>query len=288
MPDPIVTDVAASHKSPSLLDYLDRPIAFHRAFATLAGSAAGGLMLAQAFYWTRLKLRDQPASGGWFWKTQEDWTEETALSHHEQLTVRKRLQRMPFWHERRQGIPAKLFYRVDLQELEKALLELPAPRPLRGKKSQPDHQITEIRQTSLPPSGALDNRDPVDQFTRIRSTITEITPETSPESLPEIDHNVGSNVGVKRRKPDRPIRLTPRQEEALEELETQLDPHSRGAFAVIVSDHGLGEERALSLLREAMEIEAAGQLKTTLSQCFMDLCHRDAGRQGIDLGFKRS
>ena len=50
MSDPIVTDVDASHKSPSLIDYFDRPIAFHRPYAVLAGSAAGGLMLSQAVY----------------------------------------------------------------------------------------------------------------------------------------------------------------------------------------------------------------------------------------------
>ena len=82
--------------------------------------------------------------------------------------------------------------------------------------------------------------------------------------------------------------MTPRQDEALQELENQLDRNSRGAFAVIVSNHGVGEDRALSLLREAMEIEAAGRLKTTLSQCFMDLVFRDADRQGIDLGFTRA
>jgi len=36
-----------------------------------------------------------------------------------------------------------------------------------------------------------------------------------------------------------------------------------------------------------MELEAAGRIKTSLSQCFMDLCFREATRQGIDLGFKR-
>jgi len=288
MSTPSVPHIHPSHNSPSILDYLDRPIAFHRAFATLAGSAAGGLMLAQAFYWTRIKLRDQPESGGWFWKTQEDWEEETALSHHEQLTVRKRLQRMPFWHERRRGLPAKLFYRIDLEELEKALLELPAPRPLRGKKPQQHPQITEIPQTRIPPPGELDYRDRADQSPATRPTITETTAETTAESPAEIEHNVGSNVGVKPMNPGRRLHLTPRQEEAVEELENQLDTKSRGAFCVIVSDRGLGEERALALLREAMEIEDAGRLKTSLSECYMDLVFRDAARQGIDLGFQRA
>jgi len=193
---------------------------------------------------------------------------------------------MPFWHEQRRGLPAKLFYHLDLEELEKALLALTAPRPLRGKKPQQDHQITEIRQTSLPSSGALDDRHPVDQSAGIRSTITETTAEMTLEISSEIAYNVDPNVGVSRHKLPRRLRLTARQEEAVAELEHQLDTHSRGAFCVIVSDRGLGEDRALALLRETIELEDAGLIKTSLSRCFMDLCQRDAERQGIDLGFQ--
>jgi hypothetical protein len=37
-----------------------------------------------------------------------------------------------------------------------------------------------------------------------------------------------------------------------------------------------------------MELEESGRIKTSLSQCFMDLCQRDAARQGIDLGFRQA
>ena len=71
MSDPSVTQVHSADKSPSLIDYFDRPIAFHRVFATLAGSAPGGVMLSQAVSWSR--RTDNPE--GWFWKTQEEWEE---------------------------------------------------------------------------------------------------------------------------------------------------------------------------------------------------------------------
>jgi hypothetical protein len=267
-----------------LIEYFDRPIAFHRIFVTLTGSVAAGLLLSQALYWSR---RTTPLSG-WFYKTQAEWEEETGLKRSEQETARKRLRQTTFWEEKRRGIPAKLYFRVDLAELERVLLQQPAPRPLRGKNPQSNHQSAGFQQTRMPTSRRLERQDPADQYANIPQTITETTAETLSESSPEININVGTNVGVKRRKPERQIRLTPRQEEALEELENQLDPNSRGAFAVIVSDRGVGEERALSLLQEAMEIEAAGRLKTTLSQCFMDLVFRDADRQGIDLGFQRA
>jgi len=289
MSDPIVTHASPSHNSPSILDYLDRPIALHRCFATLAGSLTAGVMLSQALYWTRVQLRTHPESDGWFWKTQEDWEEETAVTRYEQDTARKRLRDHPgkFWHEARRGLPAKLYFHVDLPKLEQALLQLPLPPPLPTKKSHQHPQTTEKPDTSIRPTGELASGKAGDQIPEIPPTITETTAETTLETSPEIDINVGSNVGIDREKPKRQLRLTPRQEDAVEELENQLDTHSRGALCVIVSDRGLGEERALNLLQEAMEIEAARRVKTTLGQCFMDLVFRDAARQGIALGFKR-
>jgi hypothetical protein len=47
MSDPSVPHLDPLHKQ-SVLALLDRPIAFHRAFATLTGSATAGLLLSQA------------------------------------------------------------------------------------------------------------------------------------------------------------------------------------------------------------------------------------------------
>jgi len=289
MSDQSVPQVHPSYNSPSILDYLDRPIAFHRCFATLAGSLTAGVMLSQALYWTRVQLRTHPESDGWFWKTQEEWEEETAVTRYEQDTARKRLRDHPgqFWHEARRGLPAKLYFHVDLQKLEQALLQLPRPAPLPTKKPQQNPQTAEKPETSIRPTGDLASGKTGDQIPEIPPTITETTTETTAESPPEIDRNVGPNVGVQPMNPRRRLHLTPKQEDAVEELETQLDTHSRGSFCVIVSDHGLGEDRALALLREAIELEDAGRLKKSLSACFMDLCFRDAERQGIDLGFRR-
>jgi hypothetical protein len=90
-----------------VLELLDRPIAFHRVLATITGSVAAGLMLSQALYWTRIKRRDQPESDGWFYKTQAEWEEETALGRSEQETARKRLRQTSFWQETRRGLPAQ-------------------------------------------------------------------------------------------------------------------------------------------------------------------------------------
>lgn len=98
---------------------LDRPIAFHRVFVTISGSVLAGLMLSQAYYWT-----PRGESGdGWFYKKQSEWTDETGLSRWEQETARKKLLQVKspsgesVWQEERRGVPAKLFYRINIPAL---------------------------------------------------------------------------------------------------------------------------------------------------------------------------
>jgi hypothetical protein len=95
-----------------LQDALDRPIAFHRVFVKLTGSVTAALMLSQAVYWTK---RANSGGVGWFYKTITQWEEETGLSRHEQETARKALRRFSFWQEERRGVPAQMYYRVDIK-----------------------------------------------------------------------------------------------------------------------------------------------------------------------------
>lgn len=102
-----------------LASILDRPIAFHRIFATISGSVLAGLMLSQAYYWTP---RGE-AGDGWFYKTQAEWEKETGMSRWEQETARKKLLEVKtkdgshVWEEERRGLPAKLYYRLNVPAL---------------------------------------------------------------------------------------------------------------------------------------------------------------------------
>jgi hypothetical protein len=92
-----------------LLDVFDLPISFHRCLVPLTGSVTAALMLSQAICTTH---ELDPNAGGWFLKSQEDWTEETGLSRWEQETARRALRAAGFLMERRAGMPAKLWFRV--------------------------------------------------------------------------------------------------------------------------------------------------------------------------------
>src|SRR5208337_2284104 len=60
---------------------------------------------------------------GWFYKTQEEWTDEICLSRCEQETARRVLRAFNFWHEVRRGVPAKLYFRLDLDKLAAAVTQ---------------------------------------------------------------------------------------------------------------------------------------------------------------------
>ena len=146
---------------------LDRPIAFHRCFAELGGSVNAGLMLSQAVYWSKRST----TKDGWFWKTAEEWTEETYLSRTEQATARKQLKRLTCWQEELRGVPAKLFYRIDFDALDDLLSE-----------NKPSAIIeTSFQESCNPVLRNPANKDSGILKTFITETTSEITSETTTE-----------------------------------------------------------------------------------------------------------
>lgn len=104
----------------NLLDLLDRSVAFHPVLARRLGvGVTGALLLSQALYWSRGKTAAK--SDGWFYKTIPEWEEETAMRRREQETARKRLKALGILEEERRGHPAKLYFRVRIDVLIRAL-----------------------------------------------------------------------------------------------------------------------------------------------------------------------
>lgn len=96
---------------------LDRPISYHRIFAKLTGDVQAGVFLSQAYYWSSRGSDPE----GWFYKIQSEWEEETCLTRKQQENARKRLLQFDFWEEKKQDIPAKLYYRLDRPKLYQAI-----------------------------------------------------------------------------------------------------------------------------------------------------------------------
>ncbi len=136
-----------------LSELLQRPVAFHRIFAQVACGALPGLFLSQAFYWHGRGADPD----GWFYKTQEEWEAETGMTRREQETARKILKDKGILEEKKQGIPCKLFYRINKEVLLGAI------------------------QTSMAENAKLDCTKPPCRSVQNVQTITETTTETTTE-----------------------------------------------------------------------------------------------------------
>lgn len=167
----------------STIELMSRPIAFHRAYVDLGVGISGALMLSQCVYW-RTRTRD---ADGWFYKSQAEWEQETGMSRREQETARKRLVQAGFLKESRQGVPARLHFRVDIDALEAALHGLSA-RMAESAKLECTHGAS-----SMAESANQVCTNPPDSDGGKRQSITEITSETTPETT------AGNTSG-----PDRP------------------------------------------------------------------------------------
>lgn len=153
-----------------LLRLLDRPIAYHRILAEIAGSVGGGVFLSQCIYWTkRTTLPD-----GWFYKTADEWYDETYLTRREQETIRKRLVSINILKEEKRGVPAKLHYKINVSAIEKyTLIHLDTLRHT---------DVNEDVQASFDKSAKLGSPETPNLLQQKRQSNTETTSETTAET----------------------------------------------------------------------------------------------------------
>jgi hypothetical protein len=172
----------------ALQDALDRPIAFHRVFVKLTGSVTAALMLSQAVYWSK---RANSSNEGWFYKTRDQWEEETGLTRYEQESARKALRKLSFWNEELRGVPAQMHYRVDITALSNELLlvaESLTEKPYKNARllesSQLDGGISADKKAGNPPACS---RETSRHYKGLSETTTEITttPLTPLEPAPD-------------------------------------------------------------------------------------------------------
>lgn len=122
----------------SLIQILDRPIAFHRCLVTVSGSVNAALMLSQAIYWSN-RCQDPD---GWFWKSAEEWEEETGLTRREQETARKQLKSRNLMSEKLKNSPPVVHFQVNSTQLEVNLAFLS-----KSISTNPPNQFPQNRQT---------------------------------------------------------------------------------------------------------------------------------------------
>jgi hypothetical protein len=140
----------------------DRPVAYHPRLAVVLGGTDEALFASQLLFWEG----KGSTPGRWIYKTQPEWTRETGLSRYKQLRVRRHLCALGVLQERLRGIPARLYYRLDLQALY----------ALVGGDSPPDEDAKEPAQcVATPPTCAVQDGD------QDRRTGPAPADETAPE-----------------------------------------------------------------------------------------------------------
>lgn len=106
----------------SLIQLLDRPIAYQPSFAQLRVGKVkvgpvGAVLLSQFVYW------HNRMDGAWLYKTRDQIAQETGLSRDEQETARKRLVSIGVLEEQLRGVPATMHFKINVDCLESLLLD---------------------------------------------------------------------------------------------------------------------------------------------------------------------
>lgn len=95
---------------------LNRHVTYYPDLTQITGSVTATLLLCHLAGWTG----SQKDPDGWIYKTGEEFWDELKLGRFELEGARKRLRHIGFLHEKLQGIPARLYYRLDLDRINDA------------------------------------------------------------------------------------------------------------------------------------------------------------------------
>lgn len=108
---------------------LGQPVAYYPKLVKITGGVLANLFLCQMYYWQG--KQDDPT--GWIYKTQAEIEAETGLSRTEQETARRLLRQRGLIKERYKGLPRRLEFWLDEEELENRwafFLEYKGEKPL--------------------------------------------------------------------------------------------------------------------------------------------------------------
>lgn len=160
----------------NIIELLDRPIAFHRCLVDITGSVPGALMLSQAIYWQNRPTRE--SKDGWWYKTYEDWKEETGLSRRDFDTARRSCSGLLL--HKLKGVPAKTWYKVDEQKLKTSLYEV-----CKLDYTEPANQFAQGVQTICTETNTETN--PVQKRDLSKGSLEEVKEYCLEQGLPDSD-----------------------------------------------------------------------------------------------------
>lgn len=177
---------------------LTQMVGYHPVFRKISGSVGAAVLLSQIWYWNMNgkngESRIPEDRDGWFFKSMDEIAHETGMSRSEIETARKKLVSLSLLEEERRGVPAKLWFRLNV---DKIIDEINA---CFGPKSQ----FATIRRTSSPQSRDQDGRFTADKDAESWRTISENTSENTSDTLlsSPISDEISDDVGDAQNVPD--------------------------------------------------------------------------------------
>jgi len=111
-----------------------RPITYYPEIAKAFGSVKCGVFLSNFLFWEGKQEDDE----GWIYKSQKSINDETGLTRTEQESARKKLKELGVLKEKKEGVPARLFYLFDWSLVDYRIQNHLDGKP---KKKTPDKTI---------------------------------------------------------------------------------------------------------------------------------------------------
>ena len=145
----------------------DKPVAYYPTLARAVGSVAGALFLQQISHWQGGKDR-------WVFRTQEELEKETALTAKAQAGARRHLVKLGLLAEEHKGLPRRLYYKVNWDNLELLLQSCQ-----RESLDQPDGELCTSPKVDTTVESSNESKEP---FSPRGAFAPE---EAPPDSLPE-------------------------------------------------------------------------------------------------------
>jgi len=173
------------------IENVGRPVAYYSNIARWLGSVGDAIFLCQLLYWYG-KGKDPD---GWIYKTQKEFEEETALSRYEQEHARRKLKSLGILEEERRGVPAKLYYRLNVDKMNELYAEW-----YQTQINTEANQNAVNQQSRLLKSSNLDCGKPTNLIAENSQSITENTTEITTDNKDiytlqnEIENNENKDI----------------------------------------------------------------------------------------------
>lgn len=231
------------------LELLKRPIAFHRFYAQMGGSAGAGVFISQLMYWhDAMKQTRGEDWDGWFWKLAADWERETYTTRRERENGEKRLRELGILEVKKMGVPPRKYYKVNevklVESIESILGSESACEP-KGDANLPD--LTNKNDTSDKLEEISNLPDMTNKDVTSDNTNCQILQRNTESTSKSTSDDLINNAALESSKSDPPNKKFGVAENWVSAKRVRLNDAQQRVFQALYEAFGLDEDRARAI-----------------------------------------